>query len=313
VGLVLGAGGLVGHAYHAGVLRALADHGWDARTAGVVVGTSAGSGVGALLRAGVPPRDFAARVLGEPLSPEGRRLLARTARPVTSLPPPAAAVGGWPRPASPELLWRSALRWWGARPGHLLAGALPTGRHPTTLIGDRIRLVYGDAERWPDEPLWLCALRLRDGRRVVFGRDPLPPVAVATAVEASSAIPGYFAPVTIGSERYVDGGAHSPSNADVLVPVALDAIVVSSPMSMAPGVPRTPASAGRWWWHRLLQREVAGAKATGTRVILVEPTAPDVEVMGHNAAALDGSIMADVTRQAHRSAALLLEDQPPLG
>ena len=49
VGLVLGAGGLVGHAYHAGVLRALSDHGWDARSAAVVVGTSAGSGVGALL------------------------------------------------------------------------------------------------------------------------------------------------------------------------------------------------------------------------------------------------------------------------
>ena len=54
IGLVLGAGGAVGHAFHAGVLAALADEtGWDAREAEVVVGTSAGSVVGALLRAGM--------------------------------------------------------------------------------------------------------------------------------------------------------------------------------------------------------------------------------------------------------------------
>src|SRR4029453_17418931 len=51
VGLVLGAGGVVGHAFHAGVLRALAEvTGWDPRRAEVVVGTSAGAPAGA-----VPP------------------------------------------------------------------------------------------------------------------------------------------------------------------------------------------------------------------------------------------------------------------
>src|SRR6478672_8441398 len=83
VGLVLGAGGLVGHAYHAGTLRGLAEHGWDARRAAIVVGTSAGSGVGALLRAGLSPRDLAARVLGEPLSAEGARIVAGAPRPAT--------------------------------------------------------------------------------------------------------------------------------------------------------------------------------------------------------------------------------------
>ena len=39
---------------------------------------------------------------------------------------------------------------------------------------------------------------------------------MATAVEASSAIPGFFQPVLIDGVRYVDGGAHSPTNADLL-------------------------------------------------------------------------------------------------
>jgi NTE family protein len=67
VGLVLGAGGTVGAAYHAGALAALQhDLGWDARDAAVVVGTSAGSIVGSLLRLGVPPTDLAALTVGAP-------------------------------------------------------------------------------------------------------------------------------------------------------------------------------------------------------------------------------------------------------
>src|SRR4051794_17674678 len=58
VWLVLGAGGLTGDAFHRGVLRALAERGYDARTADLVVGTSAGSMVGAFLRKpdAMPPR-----------------------------------------------------------------------------------------------------------------------------------------------------------------------------------------------------------------------------------------------------------------
>src|SRR5207342_3836371 len=70
VGLVLGAGGVVGHAYHAGTLATIAQvTGWDPRRAAVIVGTSAGSGVGATLRAGLAAPDFVARITGEPLSP----------------------------------------------------------------------------------------------------------------------------------------------------------------------------------------------------------------------------------------------------
>ena len=49
VGLVLGAGGLVGQAYHSGILAALEnDLGWELRTADLVVGASAGALTAAL-------------------------------------------------------------------------------------------------------------------------------------------------------------------------------------------------------------------------------------------------------------------------
>ena len=65
IGLVLGAGGVTGGAYIAGALAALEnDLGFDARSADVIVGTSAGALIGALLRSGISAGDLAAWTIG---------------------------------------------------------------------------------------------------------------------------------------------------------------------------------------------------------------------------------------------------------
>lgn len=75
-GLVLGAGGVVGTAFHAGVLAAIAEAtGSDARRASVIVATSAGSVTGTALRAGLSTGDILAWSEGGPLSPDGARLM----------------------------------------------------------------------------------------------------------------------------------------------------------------------------------------------------------------------------------------------
>lgn len=56
IGLILGAGGVLGGAWLAGTLHAIASEtGWDPGSADHIVGTSAGSMVGALIACGVPP------------------------------------------------------------------------------------------------------------------------------------------------------------------------------------------------------------------------------------------------------------------
>src|SRR5690349_11033193 len=78
IALVLGAGGVAGGAFHAGVLAALAEAtGWDPRAADLMVGTSAGSITGASLRAGLSAPDMLARAQDRPLSAEGRELTNR--------------------------------------------------------------------------------------------------------------------------------------------------------------------------------------------------------------------------------------------
>jgi NTE family protein len=280
VGLVLGAGGVVGGAYHAGALAALAEAGWDARGADLIVGTSAGAISAAALRAGLGPADQLARMTGTRLSPEGRALVGAMA-PVTELPARAPFPRGLPLPASPQLAATALLPPWNARPLAALAGLLPAGLVPTAPIGDRLReLLPGP---WPDQPLWICALRLRDGARVVFGRDPLGMTDVGQAAEASCAIPGYMQPVNVNGDTYVDGGAHSPTNADLVAELGLDLVIVISTMS-APWtalrpVPRIGSRALASW---VLDREVRAVRSSGTPVLVLEPTTEDLSVMGSN-------------------------------
>src|SRR3954447_23784560 len=66
VGLVLGAGGVMGGAWLTGGLHALAtETGWDPASADYIVGPSAGAMMAALLAAGVPPWFMVAHSAGE--------------------------------------------------------------------------------------------------------------------------------------------------------------------------------------------------------------------------------------------------------
>ncbi|MEN3273369.1 MAG: hypothetical protein V7636_2130, partial [Actinomycetota bacterium] len=126
VALVLGAGGVTGGAFHAGVLSALVDAtGWDARNAELIVGTSAGSATGGALRAGLSARDMAARARGDALSPEGMAVVRAANLPSGSPPIPTGARVRMGRPVAPEVLGAALRRPWRIRPSAVMAGLLP--------------------------------------------------------------------------------------------------------------------------------------------------------------------------------------------
>lgn len=287
VGLVLGAGGIVGQAYHAGVLAALeAELGWDARTAEVIVGSSAGSLTGAALRLGVPAHDLAASARGLPLSDEAD-FLAAFDREGPDIPPFDArrALRGWRLPSA-GLLARTARRPWAFRPMAAMATLVPAGFVDITGPAEALAPYLG--VDWPDG-LWICAARRSDGARVVFGRPGAPPAPLGQAVAASCAIPGYFTPIEIDGVQYLDGGVHSPTNADVLRQEHLDLVIVSSSMSAAHGRTRGPDAGIRWATHRRLDQEVRRLRAAGTQVVRIEPSQATRAVMGLNAMADDRS------------------------
>ncbi len=277
IALVLGAGGIVGHAYHSAVLAAINRvTKWDPDEADVIIGTSAGSGIGAVVRGGGEPSELISRVLEAPSNPEVMGRLER----MTTPEPRSSVTSFLPLPASVPLAVKSLLPPWDIRLGPFLAGVLPEGRVHTSVMGEHARALHGSA--WPDKDLWICATRLSDGELVVFGTDGAPETDVGTAVEASCAIPTYFRQVEIDGERYVDGGVISPTNADLLAGRDLDLVVAIAPMSGTTGAARAFPPMGRGYFARRLRSELEPIEAAGIPTLIFEPTLDETRVMGFN-------------------------------
>jgi NTE family protein len=231
----------------------------------VIVGTSAGANVGGFLRGGTPIGDSLDDIMTLPANPRSmerlRELSGREADRTTRL-----------FPTSLKMVLREATRGPYLRPSRIVSGLLPNGNVRTDTLGDRMFELHGSD--WPSKDLYVTTVRLHDSERVVFGLDRTD-IPVGTAVEASSAIPGYFRPVPIANFRYVDGGTHSPTNADLLLDRELDLVVIVAPMSVdsyASGW-MTTNGALRLYWR-------AQVEAAGHKVMLLEPTIDEARSMG---------------------------------
>ena len=289
VGLVLGAGGVMGGAWLTGGLHAIArETGWDPASADYIVGTSAGSMMGSLLAAGVPPWFMVAHSAGE--SFDG--LVDANGRPAAEADRSAGATfkyGGGLPPIGPGS-WKLIVNAWSAphrtRPTALLAGWIPRGIISNEPLKDTIRRVVEHG--WSDHPNhWVMACDYATGRRVAFGRADAPEADLADAVAASCSIPGFYRPVEIAGRRYVDGGLWSTSNLDVLRNEQLDLVVCLNPTSsLHPPHAWNPveriAGAVRRTSGRRLGWEARKLRQAGTELVLIQPTREDLDVMGVN-------------------------------
>ncbi len=286
VGLVLGAGGVLGGAWLTGALHAIASETrWDPGSSDYIVGTSAGSMVGALLACGVPPWFM---VSSPPDGPTGQEAAdghssadqAARARYPLHRGRPVLGPGSW------RLALASLARPYKYSPATLLAGWLPHGPISTESLKDTVRSVC--EEPWAPHPnYWPVAVDYQTGERVAFGRPDAPEAELPDAVAASCAIPGFFRAVEIGGRRYVDGGVSSASNLDVLQGERLDLVICLNPMSsLHAGAPRTLgeriALPIRQASGRRLAGEAGRLGAEGTDVLLIQPTVHDLDAMGAN-------------------------------
>lgn len=271
VGLVLGGGGAGGWMFHAGVVRTLERRfGWDAAGAAITIGTSAGASVAAGLRLGCSVDEIVAELDRPPSDAEMRQF-----REIMDAKP-----WQW-KPLQPGLLKELLPGRKGA--GVALSGLLPPGRYPTWPLAR----IGGGLEngQWP-ERLWITATRAADGSLVVFGRDA-PAAALGEAIEASCALPGVMEPKLIEGVHYVDGGALSPTHADLAADAAVDITIVSSPMTR-PG--RRPLGILA---RRRLTEEVDELTQRGIIAVVAEP--PDgTDAMFRDYPRRDRAVGADI-------------------
>jgi NTE family protein len=308
VGLVLGAGGVVGASWLIGALDALeAETGWRAAQADRIVGTSAGAVVGALAAGGIPSEYMSAYAAGRTLEgfaeAESRaedlsaKLPGSDYRLQLALPP--IGPGSW------RLALNTVRHLRSHSPAVVLAGWLPRGFISTGPIHGLVEgFVPG---HWPDHPsFWAVAADYSSGKRVAFGRDDAPEANAAEAVAASCAIPGFYHPVKVAGRRYVDGGICSTSNLDLLCGRDLDLVICLNPMSsVAPVAGGSPADRFarlmRAAAGRRLAHEARKLRAEGTDVLVLQPGRDDCALMGLNL--MSGSRRVQVMEQARKSIA----------
>ncbi|MEV6972510.1 patatin-like phospholipase family protein [Kitasatospora sp. NPDC093806] len=339
-GLVLGGGGMLGAAWTVGALCAVEEAtGRRPGDADVLLGTSAGAILAALLAGGV----------GADQLRDHQRGLPVTVGPLAGVDfDYATAVGGAlpPRPragiGSPGLL-RDAVRHPREYPLLTMVSAMaPHGRGSLARVGELVDGLFGGPAGGPagsggpvagsaGSALRVVAVDYRSGHRVVFGDPDAPPAGVGEAVMASCAIPGWFAPVRVAGAAYVDGGCWSATNADLLLDRGLDEVYVLAPMALrldppgrsepdqgASGTSRARRGGerphgvlaqlvGRYRRSvtRQLLREAGLLRAGGVRVHLLAPTPADLAVMGANL--MDPTRRGPVLESALRSCRTALE------
>jgi NTE family protein len=269
--LVLGGGGITGIAWEIGVLAGLAEAGVDLTGADFIVGTSAGSVVGAQVAGGAE--------LGAMYD---RQLLPATGETAARLNRATLAQFGWAmlRTRGNHAAFRSRL-------GSLAlaaekAGLTPPEQERLDVIGERLV-----SSEWPERPYVCTAVDAESGEFRTFDRDSGVPL--VSAVAASCAVPGVYPPVSIDGRRYIDGGMRSAANADLAKDY--DRLVVLAPIPRGIG----PIAS--------VDAQVTGLVA---RVAVISPDRHSKAAIGKNV--LDPAARAPSAR-AGRAQAVAVVDQ----
>jgi NTE family protein len=194
-GLILGGGGVTGIAWTIGALLGLHERGVALLRADRIIGTSAGSTVGAQITSGVEFSELFEHQVdpakqSKELDPQPQQLqsLATTLVPLMSITDAAERI---------RRIAKFALE------------------SKTIDELERRKVIEGRLfkHQWSDCPLTIVALDTKTGDTSLFDRHS--GVSIVDAVSASCAVPGIWPPVTINGNRYMDGGVRSPDNADL--------------------------------------------------------------------------------------------------
>ena len=273
-GLVLGGGGITGIAWETGLLHGLAEAGVDLTGADRVVGTSAGSIVGAQVTSGTALAELYRRQLLAPAD------LGDGTAPLASIGASVAV-----RFAASLLRARGDIERFARILGKLAVAQAARGRTPTVPERyEQVAMRIAGLE-WPDRDLVVTGVDVATGELTAFGpRGDVPEVSLEDAVNASCAVPCVYPPIPIGSRTFIDGGVRSGANADLAV--GCDVVVVLSPLDRAIGPVRSAAQQlTELGVPHLVITPDAGARAAIGKNVLDPAARPPSARAGHAQAA----------------------------
>jgi NTE family protein len=261
--LVLGGGGPVGIAWESGLLAGLARAGIDLGKADFILGTSAGSFVGARLAMGAETAALAEPILADAASPV--RPIARGGR---SLPDLGKLMRLMAAAQEAEREAETARAEVGA---FALAAQTMSEEQFIATFGRRFAELPQDA--WPERGFACTAVDAETGAFRLWTRES--GVGVTRAVASSCAVPGVYPPMTLQDRRWIDGGVRSSTNADLATGHGVVVVIAVRPRDLTPGgvLIRTFAR---------LDEEVQALRDSGSKVLVLDPDAASQEAMGPN-------------------------------
>lgn len=250
--LVLGGGGVLGISWATGMLAGLAEGGVNATEADLIVGTSAGSVVGAQVSIGTTIDEMMADQTGDKGGPVPLQLDFDPANLM-------AIFQKWA--AFPEMTAQACAQ----------IGAMAIASKTSTLESWLSSFEEVAGMGWPERQLVITAVDADSGDFQPWDRES--GAQFQAAVASSCTVPGLFPVVPINGKRYMDGGVRSTTNADLAS--GYETVLVIAPIgSREDGIDPL----GR----RISEAEVAALTAAGTRADLVFPDAESLEAMGIN-------------------------------
>jgi predicted acylesterase/phospholipase RssA len=236
IGLALAGGGPLGAFYQLGTLQALSEcvDGLDLCELHAYAGVSSGSMLAAALANGLSPLDIGRiAITNDPgHDPAHPRLFLRPAfreylRRVTGMPRLVwSTIGQLARaPLSQGIEELLAP----------FAAAMPAGLFDSAPFERYLRRLFESGGRTNDfrrlrHRLFIMATNLNTGAAARFGEPGLAHVPISRAVQASTALPGLYAPVRIDGETYADGALLRTMNASVVLEAGADLVIGINPL-----------------------------------------------------------------------------------
>jgi predicted acylesterase/phospholipase RssA len=96
---------------------------------------------------------------------------------------------------------------------------------------DRTRMPndFREFARKRKRQLYVAACNLDTAERVIFGPDEKHDISISQAVQASTALPGFYRPARIDGVDYIDGGIRNTANIDVAIEKGADLVICYNP------------------------------------------------------------------------------------
>lgn len=264
--LVLGGGGPVGRAWQMGLMNGFIDRGIDFGTANLIIGTSAGAVVGALLA--LDQVLGAAEEIASPRPAYNNSMADLAAAMVRATQSPN------PEPIRAEI-------------GKMALNAQTVSEEESVS-----RPVFASfvGRAWPNQ-FRATTVNARTGQLRVW--DAFSGAPLERAVAASAAAPLFLPPITIHGDRYIDGGVRSLLNADLAIGSEVVVAVSCFPLTDKAGAPFFMALIAA------MLAELEELRGSGATVAVIEPDADFLMLTKNGAAMMDSNLAPDAYRLGH--------------